>query len=252
MHSDAEIDNLELAPRSRRSPPLALAEDEDHRRRIRSYVRREGRLTGAQQKALIELWPRYGLELTSVPLEFARIFGRATPVTLEIGFGNGAALVALAEGSPERDFVGIEVHRPGVGYLLRLLEKKGLTNVRVICADAAIVLRAHVPAGGLAEVLLWFPDPWPKKRHHKRRLVQAGFVRLLGQCLVSGGTLHIATDWEDYALQMLATLDADGAFTNATGSDCFAPRPDSRPATRFEQRGERLGHAVWDLIYRRI
>jgi tRNA (guanine-N7-)-methyltransferase len=220
-------------------------------RPIRSYVRREGRLTPAQRNALERLWPRYVFDLTPEPLDFNRIFGRIAPVTLEIGFGNGAALVRLAENSPERDFIGIEVHRPGVGHLLRLLEGKGLTNVRVICEDAAVVLRDHIPVASLAEVLLWFPDPWPKKRHHKRRLVQPEFVRLLRDRLAPGGTLQMATDWEDYALHMLETVEADGGFTSTAGPGRFAPRPANRPLTKFEQRGQRLGHAVWDLMYRR-
>lgn len=222
------------------------------KRPIRSYVRREGRLTSAQQKALTDLWPRYGLDLSTGPLDFARIFGRGASVTLEIGFGNGEALGALAEHSPECDFIGIEVHRPGIGHLLRLLEGRALDNVRVGSEDAVIALREHVPRGSLAQVLLWFPDPWPKKRHHKRRLVQPDFVRLLHQSLAPGGQLHLATDWEDYALRMLATVEADGGFKNAAGNGRFSSRPPTRPLTKFEQRGMRLGHSVWDLVYWRV
>ncbi len=221
-------------------------------RRIRSYVRREGRITSAQRDALERLWPRFGLDLTSEPLDFQRIFGRTAPVTLEIGFGNGEALATLAQNSTERDFIGIEVHRPGVGHLLRLLEGRGLKNVRVISEDAAIVLRDYIPAASLSEVLLWFPDPWPKKRHHKRRLVQPEFVRLLHERLTAGARLHMATDWEDYALHMLATVEADGGFLNTSGGAHLSPRPASRPPTKFEERGEQLGHRVFDLIYRRI
>jgi tRNA (guanine-N7-)-methyltransferase len=223
-----------------------------HLRRIRSYVRREGRITSAQQTALEQLWPRYGLDPGSEPIDFAAVFGRVAPITLEIGFGNGTALAALAEGAPERDFVGIEVHRPGVGHLLRLLESKGLTNVRLLCQDAVVVLRDCIPAGALAEVLLWFPDPWPKKRHHKRRLVQPEFVRLLHRCLTPGGRLHLATDWADYAQHMLRALDADGGYENAEGVGRFSSHRASRPPTKFEQRGQRLGHEVFDLIYTRI
>jgi tRNA (guanine-N7-)-methyltransferase len=226
--------------------------EDKHLRRIRSYVRREGRITPAQQQALDDLWPRYGLTLASRPLDFTRVFGRRAPIVMEIGFGNGAALAALARSSPERDFVGIEVHRPGVGHLLRLLEDQNLSNVRVICEDAALVLREYVPAASLAAVLLWFPDPWPKKRHHKRRLVQPEFVRVLHRGLAPSGKLHLATDWEDYALQMLATLEAEGGFKNTAGRGCFAGDSGGRPATRFEQRGQRLGHATWDLVYQRI
>jgi tRNA (guanine-N7-)-methyltransferase len=222
------------------------------RRSVHSYVRRKGRLTPAQQKALVTLWPRYGLDLSSEPINFSGIFGRIAPITLEIGFGNGAALATLAERSPERDFLGIEVHRPGVGHLLRVLEAKGLANVRVISDDAAIVLRDAIPPASLHEVLLWFPDPWPKKRHRKRRLVQPEFIHLLHGCLAPGGRLHMATDWEDYALHMLTTVEADGGFDNIAGAGNFSPRPASRPLTRFEQRGQRLGHPVWELIYHRV
>ena len=222
------------------------------KRSVRSYVRREGRVTPAQREALVDLWPRYGLDLSIVSLDFPRIFKRHAPVVLEIGFGNGDALAVLAENSPERDYIGIEVHRPGVGQLLRLLEGKGLNNVRVISEDAVIVLRDHFSGESLAQVLVWFPDPWPKKRHHKRRLVQPEFVRLVYQSLVPGGQLHLATDWEDYALHMLATVEAYGGFENTAGTDRFSPRPPARPMTRFEQRGKRLGHSVRDLIYRRV
>jgi tRNA (guanine-N7-)-methyltransferase len=221
-------------------------------RSVRSYVRREGRVTPAQREALADLWPRYGLDLSRVSLDFPHIFKRHAPVTLEIGFGNGDALAALAENAPEQDYIGIEVHRPGVGHLLRLLEGKDLNNVRVISEDAVIVLRDHFSGGSLAQVLVWFPDPWPKKRHHKRRLVQPEFVRLVHQSLVPGGQLHLATDWEDYALHMLATVEADGGFENTAGADRFSPRPPARPLTKFEQRGKRLGHSVWDLVYRRV
>ncbi|MBA2408905.1 MAG: tRNA (guanosine(46)-N7)-methyltransferase TrmB [Gammaproteobacteria bacterium] len=221
-------------------------------RRIRSYVRREGRLTPAQREVIARLWPRFGLELGSDRLDFARIFGREASVVLEIGFGNGEALAQLAINAPERDFIGIEVHRPGVGHLLRLLESSELANVRVIREDAALVLREHVRNTSLTEVLLWFSDPWPKKRHHKRRLVQPEFVALLRQRMRSGGCLHLATDWQDYAQHMLATVDADGGFVNLAGNGRYSPRPVSRPPTKFEQRGLRLGHEVWDLVYRRV
>jgi tRNA (guanine-N7-)-methyltransferase len=215
-------------------------------------VRREGRLTPGQRSALSQLGPRYEIDPCSLPQGFARIFGRTAPVTLEIGFGNGEALAVLAENAPERDFIGIEVHRPGIGHLLRLLEHKGLTNVRVICEDAAVVLREYVPAESFAEVLLWFPDPWPKKRHHKRRLVQPEFIRQLHNVLAADGKLHLATDWGDYAQYMLCVVEADDGFNNVFGPGCFASRPVSRPSTKFESRGLRLGNAVWDLIYRRI
>lgn len=220
-------------------------------RRIRSYVRREGRLTSAQRDAMERLWPRFGLELTAGRFDFRQIFGRTAPIVLEIGFGNGDALAELAYNTPERDFIGIEVHRPGVGHLLRLLESRELTNVRIIREDAALVLREHIPDASLTEVLLWFSDPWPKKRHHKRRLVQPEFIVLLRERMRPGGYLNLATDWQDYAQHMLVTVDIDGGFVNLAGKGHFSPRPSSRPPTRFEQRGLRLGHEVWDLVYRR-
>ncbi|MGH8503983.1 MAG: tRNA (guanosine(46)-N7)-methyltransferase TrmB [Gammaproteobacteria bacterium] len=220
-------------------------------RRIRSFVRRQGRLTQAQRNAIERLWPRFGLDLPSGRFDFTQLFGRTAPVVLEIGFGSGEALAQLAASAPERDFIGIEVHRPGVGHLLRLLESKELRNVRVICEDAALVLRDHVPDESLAEVLLWFSDPWPKKRHHKRRLVQPEFIRILAGRMIFGGRLHLATDWQDYARHMLATVDAGASFVNLAGAGHFSPRPPNRPLTKFEQRGMRLDHEVWDLIYQR-
>lgn len=221
-------------------------------RRIRSFVRREGRLTPAQRDAIQRLWPRFGLELTPGRYDFAQIFGRVAPVVVEIGFGNGEALAELANNAPECDFIGIEVHRPGVGHLLRLLENQASPNVRVIREDATLVLREQIPNASLSEVLLWFSDPWPKKRHHKRRLVQPEFIALLRERMRAGGYLYLATDWQDYAQHMLATVDADGGFVNLAGSGHFSARPLNRPPTKFEQRGLRLGHEVWDLVYRRV
>lgn len=215
-------------------------------RPVRSFVLREGRLTPGQRRALAELLPRYGIDSGDGTIDFAAVFGREAPVWLEIGFGNGDALRYMAARHPEIDFVGIEVHRPGVGRLLRAIDDEGLTNVRVIRADAAEVLRDNMRDGSLARVLIFFPDPWPKKRHHKRRLVQPPFVREIARVLEPGGILHLATDWQDYAGHMQAVLDAEGRFANAT--DAHA---DYRPLTRFEQRGEDKGHKVYDLLYRR-
>ncbi len=220
-------------------------------RRIRSFVRREGRLTAGQQRALDELWPRFGLE-TGTRLDLDAVFGRHAPRILEIGFGNGAALAAMAEHQPECDFIGIEVHRPGVGRLLQELERRGLKNVRIFREDAVPVLRDCIPDSSLARLLLFFPDPWHKKRHHKRRIVQPDFLGLVARKLVPGGILHMATDWENYAEHMLAAGDASPAFRNCAGTGHFATRPEYRPVTKFEQRGQRLGHGVWDLMFERI
>ncbi len=216
-------------------------------RPLRSFVLREGRLTAAQHRALTELWPQYGLTPEGT-LDFRAIFGREAPVWLEIGFGNGEALHHMAGLYPEIDFVGIEVHRPGVGRLLNAVERDGLTNVRVICADAAEVIRGHVARGSLERILVFFPDPWPKKRHHKRRLIQPAFAAELVRALRPGGMLHLATDWADYAEHMQAVLNAEPGLENT--ADGGVQRPEYRPRTRFELRGVNKGHAVTDLLYR--
>jgi tRNA (guanine-N7-)-methyltransferase len=213
---------------------------------IRSFVRREGRMTRAQERALSRLWPRYGLEATHL-LDLGTCFGRNAPRTLEIGFGNGDTLACLAQQEPDADFIGIEVHRPGVGHLLLELERRELDNVRVICADAVQVLAHCLPESSLDRVLVFFPDPWPKKRHHKRRIVQPAFIDLLARTLRRGGLLHLATDWEDYARYILEVTGGTVQFRN-----CPAPRPAYRPETKFEQRGRRLGHCVWDLLFERV
>ncbi len=222
-----------------------------HPRSIRSFVTRAGRITAAQQRALGELWPRYGIEYDSRQLELAACFGREAPRTLEIGFGNGENLATLAHAHPQRDYLGIEVHRPGVGRLLLALEQRGLANVRVICHDAVEVLERQIAPASLAEVLVLFPDPWPKKRHHKRRLIQAPFVALIARALAPGGTLRLATDWQPYALEMLTLLAASAEFVNLAPGGGFSERPAERTPTRFERRGTRLGHEVWDLAFRR-
>lgn len=219
-------------------------------RTIRSFVIRGGRMTGAQQRALGELWPRYGIDTTDELLDLDAIFGRRAPRTLEIGFGNGDHLAALAARHPGRDFLGIEVHRPGVGRLLLTCKGQGSGNVRVICRDAVEVLEHALPPASLDEVLLLFPDPWHKKRHHKRRLVQAPFIALVARVLAPGGLFRLATDWEPYAQEMLALLNASPDFVNVAPDSGFAAR-EERAATRFERRGERLGHGVRDLAFRR-
>ena len=220
-------------------------------RRIRSFVRREGRITAGQQRALQDLWPRYGLA-TDAPLDLATIFGRSAPCTLEIGFGNGDALATMAEEQPDTDFIGIDVHRPGVGRLLQQLDERELTNVRVMREDAVQVLKTCFPDNSLDRLLLFFPDPWHKKRHHKRRIVQPAFIELLARKIKPGGILHMATDWEDYARHMLEVIEESAAFRNCASAGNYSPRPDYRPVTKFEQRGQRLGHGVWDLLYERV
>lgn len=218
-------------------------------RPIRSFVRREGRITAAQQRALQELWPRYGIEVGTA-IDLAAVFPTQAPTFVEIGFGNGEALIAAAQANPAHNFIGIEVHRPGVGNLLRALAAADATNVRVVCADAVAVLRDMLPPAMLAGAFIFFPDPWHKTRHHKRRLIQPEFVALLGSRLRPGAVVHLATDWRDYAEHMLAVFAAAPAWTNLAGAARFVPRPASRPHTKFERRGERLGHATFDMLFR--
>lgn len=224
--------------------------DEPPRRAIRSFVMRAGRMTSAQQKALEVSWPRFGVDFGDTPLDLDALFARRAPRVVEIGFGNGEHLAALAARRPDCDFLGVEVHPPGVGHLLQLIEKNALTNVRVSRHDAVEVLEHQVAPGSLAEVHLLFPDPWHKARHHKRRILNAPFARLVASRLTPGGLFHLATDWEPYAQQMIEVLEAEPLFINRAGRGQFAPR-DSRAPTRFERRGERLGHGVWDLDYLR-
>ena len=221
-------------------------------RAIRSFVMRGGRATAAQQRALCQQWPRYGLDYSAAPVDLDALFGRAAPRTLEIGFGNGETLAALADRQPARDFLGIEVHPPGVGHLLQLAAAAELANLRVSRHDAVEVLRDQLPPQSLDEVLVLFPDPWHKKRHHKRRLVNASFASLVASRLAVGGRLHLATDWEHYAQQMLEVLDAEPLLRNRAGAGQYVPRDAARAPTRFERRGERLGHAVFDLDYVRV
>ena len=219
------------------------------RRTVRSFVVRAGRMTVAQERAWTELWPRYGIETSDQPIDFTAVFGRTAPLTLEIGFGNGESLLALAAAHPERDYVGIEVHRPGIGHLLLRAEELRLANVRAICRDAVEVLQQCVAPGSLAEVLLYFPDPWPKKRHHKRRIVQPAFLALVASRLLPGGVLRMATDWQPYAEHMLETASACAGLRNESPDGGYVPRPESRPVTKFERRGHRLGHGTWDLAF---
>ncbi len=223
----------------------------EHPRPIRSFVTRAGRITPAQQRALDELWPKYCVEFSQAPLALPRLFGRAAAVTLEIGFGNGDNLAQLSRTYPARDFLGVEVHRAGVGRLMLALENEGLGNARIICHDAVEVLRWQLAPGCLDEILILFPDPWPKKRHHKRRLLQAPFAQLAASRLAPGGVLRLATDWQPYAQEMLEVLNAVPGIENLAAGGGYVPRHEERAPTRFERRGERLGHEVWDLAFRR-
>ena len=218
-------------------------------RRIRSFVLRAGRTTPAQERALRELWPTYGIDLKEVPLDLAALFGREAPRCLEIGFGAGEVIGALAQSHAHVDYLGIEVHRSGVGRLLLRAEQCALKNLHVICSDAVDVLRDYIADDSIDELLVFFPDPWHKKRHHKRRLIDASFVSLAAAKLRSGGIFRLATDWQAYAEQMLAVCNADPALESLSRDLTYVPRPAFRPPTRFERRGERLGHGVWDLAY---
>jgi tRNA (guanine-N7-)-methyltransferase len=227
--------------------------DKSHHRAVRSYVLRTGRITSAQQRALDEHWPRFGVEFVPQVLDQARLFGRVAACSLEIGFGNGEHLLERALAQPDRDFLGVEVHRPGIGHLLLAAAKAGVTNLRVIAHDAVEVLRQQIAPGSLDEVQLLFPDPWPKKRHHKRRIVQYEFVALVASRLGSGGRLHLATDWEPYAEEMLLLLNGCGLLANCAEGGGFidVAAVEARHATRFQRRGERLGHRVRELLFRR-
>jgi tRNA (guanine-N7-)-methyltransferase len=220
-------------------------------RRIRSFVLRAGRTTVAQERALTDLWPIYGVDSKGA-IDLGTIFERPAPCCLEIGFGSGEVIGQLAEMHLDRNYLGIEVHRSGVGRLLLRAEQSGLRNLRVICDDAVDVLRGCIADDSFDEVLVFFPDPWHKKRHHKRRLIDAPFAALLTAKLRSGGTLRLATDWQDYAMQMLAVCNATPGLQNQSADATYVSRPKFRPPTRFERRGERLGHGVWDLAYVKI
>ena len=219
---------------------------------IRSFVRRDGRITKGQQNAINTLWGCYGIDLKGGRvLDFEVIFARKAAVWLEIGFGNGEALIAMAKAFPDVNFLGIDVYRPGIGHLLRLASANELYNIRVVCDDVMQLLKHHIKPQTLDRVLLFFPDPWPKKRHHKRRLVRPDLARLMYMVLRPGGSFHMATDWENYALYALDVMTQQGGFVNKAEQNGFAERPDYRPLTKFEQRGRRLGHDVWDLLFQR-
>ena len=216
---------------------------------IRSYVLRQGRFSRGQQRAYEELLPRFGVAFDRKPLDLRALFGRSAPVVAEVGSGMGETTARIAAENPGTDYLAMEVHAPGVGSLLRQAEERGVANLRVVVHDAVEVMREMVPAASLAGIHVFFPDPWPKKRHHKRRLLQPEFVALARDRLAPGGYLHVATDWEEYAQQALAILSATPGLANSARD--FAPRPETRPETKFERRGIKLGHGVWDLIFTR-
>lgn len=225
-----------------------MSEEIQHRA-IRSFVLRAGRMGTGQSKALEELGPRYVLPYAATPMDWRGVFGRAAPRILEIGFGMGGATAEIARSRPENDYLGVEVHTPGVGALLKRIGELDLSNLRIVQQDAVEVLRHMLAEASLDGIHIFFPDPWHKKRHHKRRLIQPVFVELLASRIKPGGYLHMATDWEDYAHQMLEVLGANPHLRNT--ADGYAPRPGYRPLTKFEQRGLRLGHGVWDLVFLR-
>ena len=220
-------------------------------RPVRSFVLRAGRLTEGQKRALDELWPLYGIDEGENDLNLETLFGNDHPVIMEIGFGNGDATWQMALAHPEENYLGVEVHRPGVGHLLLKLEENGIGNVRIACEDAVELIRQRIPRGSLAGVRIYFPDPWPKKRHHKRRIIQAPFIGLLAEKMQAGGILHMATDWEQYAEYMLEVMHNSRDFENLAQDGKVCPKPEWRPATKYEKRGERLGHSVFDLVFRR-
>jgi tRNA (guanine-N7-)-methyltransferase len=220
------------------------------RRSIRSYVLRQGRISNAQRRAHAELFPVYGVPFSPAPLDLVALFGRAAPKTLEIGFGMGETTAAIAQQHPECDTLGVEVHTPGVGSLLARIAELRLANVRIVQHDAVEVIEKMIAPEALDGVHLFFPDPWPKKRHHKRRLIQAPFVSLLASRMKPGAVLHACTDWEDYAAQMLQVLSAESTLQNTASG--YAARPDTRPQTKFERRGLSLGHRVWDLVFTKV
>jgi len=219
------------------------------KRTIRSFVRREGRMTSSQKQALENLWPRFGIEPENGVIDFEILFGRNAPVVFEIGFGMGDSMANMALLYPEKNYLGIDVHRPGVGNLLKKIEENNITNIRIMCSDAVEVLKNNIAAESLDAVYLFFPDPWPKKKHHKRRIVQPAFVQLIRSKLKNGGVFHLATDWENYAEHMVEVMQSAEGFENKGNESGFIERPDYRPLTKFENRGIKLGHGVWDILF---
>lgn len=236
-----------------KQPDAGTADAENpHRRAIRSFVMRAGRMTDAQKRGIDQGLPRFGLSLEQGLLDLDQVFGRSAPRTLEIDFGMGHSLLEMAQAAPEQDFIGVEVHRPGVGSLLNGVLNAGLENVRVFDCDAIEVLDRCIPDASLDRLLLFFPDPWHKKKHNKRRIVQLEFAERVRRKLKPGGVLHMATDWEPYAEHMLEIMSTAPGYRNQAADGTYVPRPEERPITKFERRGERLGHGVWDLKFERV
>jgi len=225
---------------------------EPYQRHVRSFILRQSRLTKGQSKAIDEHWSTYGLEIEDGMLDYTQVFQREAPVIVEIGFGDGQSLLTQAQQNPQQDYIGIEVHAPGVGRLIMEAEKAKTRNIRIYRFDAVEVLQKCIPDNSLAGLQLFFPDPWPKKRHFKRRIVQPDFVQMVRQKLKVEGFFHMATDWEHYAQQMMEVLSDAPGFSNTSGEGQYAPRPESRPITKFETRGQNLGHGVWDLIFEKM
>ncbi len=226
--------------------------DENVHPHVRSFVIRAGRMTKAQEQALTELSPKYALEINELtPIDFNAAFGREAPLVVEVGFGMGKSFIEMAAHDPERNYLGIEVHPPGVGACLMQIEEQGLHNVRVIRHDAYEIFRHCVAAQSIDILQIFFPDPWPKARHHKRRLINAEFIDLIRPLMKMGGEVRMATDWQEYAEEMLALFSQAPGFVNTATDGGYIPRPQWRPLTKFEQRGERLGHGVWDLVFKR-
>ncbi|SBS40405.1 tRNA (guanine-N(7)-)-methyltransferase [Marinomonas spartinae] len=222
------------------------------KRTIRSFVVRGGRMTEGQQKNYDANWAFYGLELERGRIDYQEVFGRQSDVIIEVGFGMGASLAEMAKNAPEKDFIGIEVHPPGVAKLMMLAKEAGITNLRVYCDDAIEVMANYLPEKAASGFQLFFPDPWHKKKHNKRRIVQPLFAQQVANVLKTDGYFHMATDWQPYAEHMMEVMEAQTIYENAAGKGQYYPRPESRPLTKFEQRGEKLGHGVWDLIYKKI
>ena len=229
-----------------------MTEEALKNRPIRSFVIRSGRMTVGQQNSWDALWPKFGLDLSSSLMDFSGIFGNSKPLVLEIGFGMGRSLCEMAQQAPEKNFMGVEVHRPGVGALLMKADEFELSNLKVFCADANELLKHCIADQALNRLQLFFPDPWHKTKHNKRRLVQPEFVQTIRPKLEIGGVFHMATDWEPYAKHMMKVMESAEGFKNIAGANNYSERPEYRPLTKFEERGLRLGHGVWDLLYERI